>query len=181
MSSPPPASQGETLLTFAGTRINVCDLPERYEQLQEYCQGTLRLVRSGSAPVALALGRRTENLTRPLPSPGKSKLVPLRDGHLVSRESDFIIYSVEAAYLDRVVAQYGPCERPTPNLALAPYARTDNSLILQRQRLAPSYLVRPRSRRRSDRHLSDTCPATSTSSLYTRCTDLQYRPMGRHW
>ncbi|BGP56332.1 prephenate dehydrogenase (NADP(+)) [Rhodotorula sphaerocarpa] len=58
-------------------KINVCDLPERYEQLQEYCQG-------------------------------KSKLVPLRDGHLVSRESDFIIYSVEAAYLDRVVAQYGP-------------------------------------------------------------------------
>lgn len=41
---------------------------------------------------------------------GKSKLVPLRDGHLVSRESDFIIYSVEAAYLDKVVAQYGPCQ-----------------------------------------------------------------------
>ncbi|GAA5971072.1 hypothetical protein JCM8115_006138 [Rhodotorula mucilaginosa] len=58
-------------------KINVCDLPERFEQLQEYCKG-------------------------------KSKLVPLRDGHLVSRESDFIIYSVEAAYLDKVVAQYGP-------------------------------------------------------------------------
>ncbi|POY72148.1 hypothetical protein BMF94_4785 [Rhodotorula taiwanensis] len=57
-------------------RINVCDLPERFEELQEYCKG-------------------------------KSKVVPMRDGHLVSRESDFIIYSVEAAYLDRVVAQYG--------------------------------------------------------------------------
>ena len=33
----------------------------------------------------------------------------MRDGHLVSRQSDFIIYSVEAEFIDRVVAQYGPC------------------------------------------------------------------------
>ncbi|KAI5919288.1 prephenate dehydrogenase [Camillea tinctor] len=32
----------------------------------------------------------------------------LRNGHLVSRASDYIIYSVEAAAIDRVVAQYGP-------------------------------------------------------------------------
>lgn len=32
----------------------------------------------------------------------------MRDGHHVSRGSDFIIYSVEAEYLDSVVAQYGP-------------------------------------------------------------------------
>ncbi|KAI0597580.1 prephenate dehydrogenase [Biscogniauxia sp. FL1348] len=32
----------------------------------------------------------------------------LRNGHLVSRASDYIIYSVEAAVIDRVVAQYGP-------------------------------------------------------------------------
>lgn len=36
-----------------------------------------------------------------------SGLTVLRDGHLVSRRSDFIIYSVEAAYIDRVVEQYG--------------------------------------------------------------------------
>ncbi|KLO10768.1 Prephenate dehydrogenase [Schizopora paradoxa] len=30
------------------------------------------------------------------------------DGHLVSRSSDFIVYSVEAEFIDRVVAQYGP-------------------------------------------------------------------------
>ncbi|GJN89962.1 hypothetical protein Rhopal_002951-T1 [Rhodotorula paludigena] len=58
-------------------RINVCDLPDKYDSLVEYCKG-------------------------------KDKLVPLRDGHLVSRESDFIIYSVEAAFLDQVVKQYGP-------------------------------------------------------------------------
>ncbi|GAA5879649.1 hypothetical protein JCM16303_004118 [Sporobolomyces ruberrimus] len=57
-------------------RINVCDLPEKYDSLVEYCKG-------------------------------KEKLVPMRDGHYVSRESDFIIYSVEAAFLDKVVAQYG--------------------------------------------------------------------------
>jgi prephenate dehydrogenase (NADP+) len=34
----------------------------------------------------------------------------LRDGHYVSRTSDFIIYSVEAEYIHDVVAQYGPCE-----------------------------------------------------------------------
>lgn len=32
----------------------------------------------------------------------------LRNGHLVSRASDYIIYSVEAAAIDLVVAQYGP-------------------------------------------------------------------------
>ncbi|GAA5926708.1 prephenate dehydrogenase (NADP(+)) [Sporobolomyces koalae] len=58
-------------------RINVCDLPEKYDSLVEYCKG-------------------------------KDKLVPMRDGHYVSRESDFIIYSVEAAFVDKVVAQYGP-------------------------------------------------------------------------
>ncbi|KAK7213329.1 hypothetical protein V2G26_020507 [Clonostachys chloroleuca] len=31
-----------------------------------------------------------------------------RNGHLVSRASDYIIYSVEAALIDRVIAQYGP-------------------------------------------------------------------------
>ncbi|KAI0252847.1 prephenate dehydrogenase [Lactifluus subvellereus] len=32
----------------------------------------------------------------------------LRDGHNVSRTSDFILYSVEAEHINRVVAQYGP-------------------------------------------------------------------------
>ena len=36
-------------------------------------------------------------------------VVILPDGHAVSRSSDFIIYSVEAEFIDRVVAQYGPC------------------------------------------------------------------------
>jgi prephenate dehydrogenase (NADP+) len=33
----------------------------------------------------------------------------VENGHLVSRRSDFIIYSVEAEYVDEVVKAYGPC------------------------------------------------------------------------
>ncbi|GAA6010793.1 hypothetical protein JCM10207_005845 [Rhodosporidiobolus poonsookiae] len=58
-------------------RILVCDLPDKYDQLVEYCKG-------------------------------KDRVEAMRDGHHVSRQSDFIIYSVEAAFLDKVVAQYGP-------------------------------------------------------------------------
>ena len=32
------------------------------------------------------------------------------DGHAVSRSSDFIVYSVEAEFIERVVKQFGPCE-----------------------------------------------------------------------
>ncbi|KAI1399683.1 prephenate dehydrogenase [Hypoxylon fuscum] len=38
----------------------------------------------------------------------RSNIQILRNGHLVSRASDYIIYSVEAAAIDRVVAEYGP-------------------------------------------------------------------------
>lgn len=34
----------------------------------------------------------------------------LKDGHAVSRISDWIMYSVEAEYIEKVVAQFGPCE-----------------------------------------------------------------------
>lgn len=37
-------------------------------------------------------------------------VVPMKDGHAVARSSDFIVYSVEAEYIDRVVAEYGPCK-----------------------------------------------------------------------
>ena len=60
-------------------RINVCDLPSKYADLQ----------RDFAA---------TPNVT------------PLLDGHAVSRSSDFIIYSVEAEFIDRVVQDYGPCK-----------------------------------------------------------------------
>ncbi|KAF7338029.1 Prephenate dehydrogenase [Mycena venus] len=39
---------------------------------------------------------------------GVAGVTVLPDGHAVSRSSDFIMYSVEAEFIDRVVAQYGP-------------------------------------------------------------------------
>ncbi|KJZ76221.1 Putative prephenate dehydrogenase [Hirsutella minnesotensis 3608] len=39
---------------------------------------------------------------------GRNKIEICRNGHFVSRASDYIIYSVEAAVIDRVIAQYGP-------------------------------------------------------------------------
>ncbi|KZT09557.1 Prephenate dehydrogenase [Laetiporus sulphureus 93-53] len=39
---------------------------------------------------------------------GHESITVLRDGHLVSRIADFIMYSVEAEYIERVVAEYGP-------------------------------------------------------------------------
>ncbi|UKZ79144.1 hypothetical protein TrVFT333_006894 [Trichoderma virens FT-333] len=39
---------------------------------------------------------------------GKKNIEILPNGHYVSRASDYIIYSVEAAIIDRVIAQYGP-------------------------------------------------------------------------
>jgi prephenate dehydrogenase (NADP+) len=46
-------------------------------------------------------------LTSLLDTPG---INVLRDGHYVSRTSDFIVYSVEAESIHDVVAEYGPCE-----------------------------------------------------------------------
>ena len=39
----------------------------------------------------------------------------LPNGYAVSRASDFIIYSVEAELIDRVVKEYGPCESNNPS------------------------------------------------------------------
>ncbi|KAK2066860.1 hypothetical protein P8C59_000640 [Phyllachora maydis] len=42
---------------------------------------------------------------------GNNNVEILRNGHLVSRASSYVIYSVEAAAIGRVVAQYGPSTR----------------------------------------------------------------------
>lgn len=39
-------------------------------------------------------------------------IIPMPDGRAVSRSSDFILYSVEAEFLEKVVKQYGPCMYP---------------------------------------------------------------------
>lgn len=49
---------------------------------------------------------RYENLKKTMEGMPSVKVLP--DGHHVSRASDFILYSVEAEFIDRVVQQYGP-------------------------------------------------------------------------
>lgn len=86
-------------------RIYVCDRPERYEIVKQEMSSTS------------SCGRYCTN-TAVRPSFAKSSKIHLgipaiqvmKDGHLVSRISDFIIYSVEAEYIDAVVKEYGPCE-----------------------------------------------------------------------
>ncbi len=46
----------------------------------------------------------------PLPKIDIPSIQVVKDGHLVSRSSDFIIYSVEAEYIEKVVEMFGPCE-----------------------------------------------------------------------
>ena len=44
-----------------------------------------------------------------VPSSDQPNIYPMKDGHAVARSSDFIIYSVEAEFIEKVVAEYGPC------------------------------------------------------------------------
>ena len=73
----------------------VCDQLEKYEILKKIYKGQYSLL--------LCLTCVFETC---IDVPG---IMVLRDGHQVSRTSDFIIYSVEAEFIDSVVAKYGPC------------------------------------------------------------------------
>lgn len=74
----------------------MCDRPERFDELKGKWKGLLHLF------IILLF-----SLTSFLPDvPG---VAVVQDGHAVSRTADYIIYSVEAEYIDAVVAQYGPC------------------------------------------------------------------------
>ncbi|KAF9070104.1 prephenate dehydrogenase [Rhodocollybia butyracea] len=67
------------LFTKAGwKKIHVCDRPENFEAIREYCSTNIPNVQV------------------------------LKDGHAVARSSDFMMYSVEAEFIGRVVEEYGP-------------------------------------------------------------------------
>jgi hypothetical protein len=80
-------------------RINVCDVPEMYEVLRTAYKGN-----AYQSPLSAPRLFDTRHLS------DTHGINVLRDGHYVSRTSDFILYSVEAEHINRVVAQYGPCE-----------------------------------------------------------------------
>ena len=65
-----------------------------------------RLSRAGYTVNACDLPAKAEALAKDFAADHNVHI--LRDGHLVSRSSDYILYSVEAEYIDAVVALYGP-------------------------------------------------------------------------
>jgi prephenate dehydrogenase (NADP+) len=76
----------------------VCDRPARFEAIRDEWRGAVR--------IDLCFQRNLYRSTGFLGVPG---VTVVQDGHCVSRAADFIVYSVEAEFIDAVVAQYGPC------------------------------------------------------------------------
>ncbi|KIK20827.1 hypothetical protein PISMIDRAFT_24113 [Pisolithus microcarpus 441] len=81
-----------------GTIISVCDRPEKFESLKLTYQGN---------PASLYLSYH-HVVSHEVVLPDIPAITVHRDGHAVSRISDFIMYSVEADLIHKVVAQYGP-------------------------------------------------------------------------
>ncbi|KAI6101276.1 hypothetical protein F5141DRAFT_1218308 [Pisolithus sp. B1] len=78
-------------------KISVCDRPENFESLKLTYQGD---------PATLNLSHHV--YSHEIVLPDEPAITVHRDGHAVSRISDFIMYSVEADLIHKVVAQYGP-------------------------------------------------------------------------
>ena len=76
-------------------RIHICDKPEKYEDVKREFDGRLQCL--GFLP----------NINPPF-APGRPGIAVFRDGYGVSRSADWIMYCVEAEFIDRVVAQFGP-------------------------------------------------------------------------
>jgi prephenate dehydrogenase (NADP+) len=82
----------------------VCDRFERYEALKEEMKGACSLAQTLLAFISLIAAFALNGTS------GVPNIQVLKDGHQVSRISDFIIYSVEAEFISQVVKTYGPCQ-----------------------------------------------------------------------
>lgn len=87
------------VLMSATARVNACDVPEKYDDLakefsQHVCSGV-------EFRIFIAY---TE--WRPL----QKNISIFKNGHLVSRTSDWIVYNVPAEYIEDAVREYGHCE-----------------------------------------------------------------------
>ncbi|KAJ8607500.1 hypothetical protein MRB53_040272 [Persea americana] len=76
--------------------VNACDIPERYESLRVEFADRVRHIASVDSQEMKHAESQQKNVTI------------MSNGHLVSRSSDWIMYSVEAKNIDAVVALYGP-------------------------------------------------------------------------
>jgi hypothetical protein len=99
----------------------------------------------------------------------------LRTGHLVSRISDYIIYSVEAKNIDAVVKLFGPCMRYPPPLR----AITNNSH--QRPSSVPLLEARPLAKHQKSRLSRSIYLPMSTLFPATHCMGLKLIRRGSLW
>lgn len=92
----------------ARTRGSQTDMP-----LQDIHMRSSRQVRGAQGKVRRYVARLRGAALRhsliSLPFTGVPGIHVCPDGHRVSRVADYIMYSVEAEYIDRVVSQYGLC------------------------------------------------------------------------
>jgi hypothetical protein len=131
-------------------RIMVCDLPDKFDALKQSYNGKL----------SYYLMLLSKCLT-PLGVPG---ITVLSDGHHVSRTSDFIMYAVEAEFIDRVVAQYGPCESYTSPWIFPFIYKVSFCLSgVQRHKSVLLSLDKPPSKLPKRSHLRSTCRKMSIS------------------
>lgn len=84
----------------------VCDLPEKYESLKKDFEGNCHDLFEmeeveGRRDIKVQPWKLTSDVTGT-----NIKVVP--DGFHISRRCDWIMYAVEAEYIDSVVKKYGP-------------------------------------------------------------------------
>ncbi|KAG8815121.1 prephenate dehydrogenase (NADP(+)), partial [Serendipita sp. 399] len=92
-------------------KLHVCDLPQKYDALQRdfKSKDACPFQWSSTSPYCTESPRFHSHLFNTdspiIDVPG---ITVMKDGHQVSRSSDFIMYSVEAEYIDKAVRQFGP-------------------------------------------------------------------------
>ncbi|TQS32280.1 hypothetical protein Golomagni_07409, partial [Golovinomyces magnicellulatus] len=93
-------------LFVSRNRILACDREDRYDSLKEKYAANVRLPPVPRVPFPSYFPFVCRCLVSPVST--QKNIEICRNGHFVSRASDYIIYSVEAAVIDKVISQYGP-------------------------------------------------------------------------
>lgn len=91
-----------------------------------------------------------------------SGIIPLADGHAVSRLSDLIIYSVEAAHIDKCAREYGPSTKVGATVA----GQTS---------------VKAPEKQAFEKHLPEDCSIVSLHSLHGPGVTTEGQPLVRQY
>jgi prephenate dehydrogenase (NADP+) len=104
-----------------------------------------------------------------------------KDGHAVSRISDFIIYSVEAEFIGKVVAEYGPCQTSFFNLkALADSCLSSPTATKVGAIVAGQTSVKAPEREAFEKDLPDDVHILSIHSLHGPTVATKGQPLVSH-